>query len=363
MTPAPAAPQQTAAQTTARKTASSKKIRGRVGGRVRILPLTILAVALLLGLKIGAFWQGRLELFVTPAGAQQQQGPQATGQPTQLTPPTPAAATPAAAPQAAQAPAQITPPAQATAPAASPTQASQPSAAPAASPTQASQPSAAPAAPSSSVQSLANRDPTTFTRAEIELLANLAQRREQLEQRAREIDLRESLLAAAEKRLDDRIAELKKLEASIKQIVQQYDQQEEKNLQGLVKVYENMKPKDAARIFESLEPNVLLGVAERMKEAKLAAVLADMSPQAAQDITVRLATRKQIPPNLRAGTEAELQRQAPAAKALGPAAPASAMQAPAMQGNAAQAGNGGTAAAAAAPATATGTPARPQQGG
>ncbi|WP_298724579.1 hypothetical protein [uncultured Ferrovibrio sp.] len=349
MTPAPAAPQQTAAQTTARKTASSKKIRGRVGGRVRILPLTILAVALLLGLKIGAFWQGRLELFVTPAGAQQQQGPQATGQPTQLTPPTPAAATPAAAPQAAQAPAQITPPAQATAPAASPTQASQPS--------------AAPAAPSSSVQSLANRDPTTFTRAEIELLANLAQRREQLEQRAREIDLRESLLAAAEKRLDDRIAELKKLEASIKQIVQQYDQQEEKNLQGLVKVYENMKPKDAARIFESLEPNVLLGVAERMKEAKLAAVLADMSPQAAQDITVRLATRKQIPPNLRAGTEAELQRQAPAAKALGPAAPASAMQAPAMQGNAAQAGNGGTAAAAAAPATATGTPARPQQGG
>jgi flagellar motility protein MotE (MotC chaperone) len=339
MTPAPAAPQQTAAQTTARKTASSKKIRGRVGGRVRILPLTILAVALLLGLKIGAFWQGRLELFVTPAGAQQQQGPQATGQPTQLTPPTPAAATPAAAPQAAQAPA------------------------PAASPTQASQPSAAPAAPSSSVQSLANRDPTTFTRAEIELLANLAQRREQLEQRAREIDLRESLLAAAEKRLDDRIAELKKLEASIKQIVQQYDQQEEKNLQGLVKVYENMKPKDAARIFESLEPNVLLGVAERMKEAKLAAVLADMSPQAAQDITVRLATRKQIPPNLRAGTEAELQRQAPAAKALGPAAPASAMQAPAMQGNAAQAGNGGTAAAAAAPATATGTPARPQQGG
>jgi flagellar motility protein MotE (MotC chaperone) len=164
-----------------------------------------------------------------------------------------------------------------------------------------------------SVQSLADKDPTTFTRAEIDLLANLAQRRDQIEQRAREIDLRESLLAAAEKRLDERIAEIKKLEASVKQIVQQYDKQEEQNLQGLVKVYENMKPKDAARIFEKLEPNVLLGVVERMKEAKLAALLAEMAPQTAQDLTVRLATRKQIPPSVRAGVESQL--QAPAATA------------------------------------------------
>lgn len=284
--------------------------KSRLASRVRILPLTILAVALLLGLKIGSLWQGRAELFVTPAGAQQQGAAQrGAGQPTQLTPP-PAATQTAQAP--AQAPAQSPGQPQSPAPAAAQ--------APAASPTPA-------AAPSSTVQSLADRDPTTFTRAEIELLANLAQRRDQLEQRAREIDLRESLLAAAEKRIDERIAELKKLEGSIKQIVQQYDKQEEQNLQGLVKVYENMKPKDAARIFEKLDANVLLGVVERMKEAKLAAVLADMSPATAQDITVRLATRKQIPPSLRAGAETQIQpaSAAPAANAparTAPAAPA-----------------------------------------
>lgn len=294
--------------------------------RVRVLPLTILAVALLLGLKIGAFWQGRAELFVTPAGAQQPAAPAAqpaaTGQPTQLTPPRPPAEQ-----QNAQAPAQQQP-------------------APQSPPAQQAPAAAGPAvAPSSTIQSLASRDPTTYTRAEIELLANLAQRREVLEQRAREIDLRESLLAAAEKRIDERIAELRKLEASIKQIVQQYDKQEEQNLQGLVKVYENMKPKDAARIFEKLEPNVLLGVVERMKEAKLAAVLADMPPDAAQDITVRLATRKQIPPTLRAGAESQI--QTPAARNPAPAAtnaaPAAAKAAPA-----------------AAPAAPTG---RPPQGG
>lgn len=291
---------------TAMRSEAAAATRGgktRLASRVRVLPLTILAVALLLGLKIGSLWQGRAELFVTPAGAQQQGAGQSAGQPTQLTPPP-------AAPPAAQAQRQ----AQAQTPAP-----------PAQSATQAPpQQAGAAAAPSSTVQSLADRDPTTFTRAEIELLANLAQRRDQLEQRAREIDLRESLLAAAEKRIDERIAELKKLEGSIKQIVQQYDKQEEQNLQGLVKVYENMKPKDAARIFEKLDANVLLGVVERMKEAKLAAVLADMNPATAQDITVRLATRKQIPPSLRAGAETQIQpaSTAPAAAAPARAAPA-----------------------------------------
>ncbi|QDO99396.1 hypothetical protein FNB15_19870 [Ferrovibrio terrae] len=273
--------------------------RRSLASRVRILPLTILAVALLLGLKIGALWQGRAELFVTPAGAQQ-------GQPTQ-TPMQQAQAqaqrASAQQPPAQQAPTPLTP---------APAQTAQ-TAPSAAAPAAAQQPAGQSATrPSSSVQSLAEKDPTTFTRAEIDLLANLAQRRDQIEQRAREVDLRESLLAAAEKRLDDRIAEIKKLEASVKQIVQQYDKQEEQNLQGLVKVYENMKPKDAARIFEKLEPNVLLGVVERMKEAKLAALLAEMNPTTAQDLTVRLATRKQIPPSVRAGVESQL---APAAAA------------------------------------------------
>ncbi|MCW0234236.1 MAG: hypothetical protein OJJ21_11615 [Ferrovibrio sp.] len=289
--------------------------RQRLASRVRILPLTILAVALLLGLKIGALWQGRAELFVTPAGAQQQ-GQQQAGQPTQLTPPPQQAAQPPASRQPA--PAQM---------------AQAPAAAPAAASGQTGQQTGqqAPARASATVQSLAEKDPTTFTRAEIELLANLAQRRDQIEQRGREIDLRESLLGAAEKRLDDRIAELKKLEASIKQIVQQYDKQEEQNLQGLVKVYENMKPKDAARIFEKLEPNILLGVVERMKEAKLALVLADMAPATAQDLTVRLATRKQIPPSVRAGVESQLQSVAPAAGAPA-SAPAAAPRAAPGQG-------------------------------
>lgn len=294
--------------------------RPSLRSRVRILPLTILAVALLLGLKIGAFWQGRSELFVTPAGAQQPAaqpagGQQATGQPMQVAP-RPAQGQQPQGQQSGQPP-QGQQMAQAAAPPAAPAAAAPAAAAPAPA-------TPAPATPAASaVKSLADRDPTTFTKAEIELLANLAQRREVLEQRSRELDLRESLLAATEKRIDERIAELKKLEGSIKQIVQQYDQQEEKNLQSLVKVYENMKSKDAARIFEKLDADVLLNVVERMKEAKVAAVLADMSPAVAQDLTVRLATRKQIPANLRAGADRGAgPAAAPPGQAPAPAQPA-----------------------------------------
>jgi flagellar motility protein MotE (MotC chaperone) len=268
---------------------------------VRILPLTILAVALLLGLKIGSLWEGRAELFVSPAGAQQAPG-QASGQPLPLTPK-----------QSAEAGAHPQQLAQA-APEAPKADMPKGEAAKGEAPK-----GAGASAPSSTIKSLADRDPTTFTRSEIELLANLAQRRDQLEQRSRELDLRESLMAAAEKRIDERIAELKKLEGSIKQIVQQYDQQEEKNLQSLVKVYENMKPKDAARIFEKLDPNVQLNVVERMKEAKVAAVLSEMSPATAQDLTVRLATRKQIPASLRAGVEKGTAAPATAPTAAPPA--------------------------------------------
>ncbi|WP_430399005.1 MotE family protein [Ferrovibrio sp.] len=271
---------------------SVRPVSRALTSRVRLLPLTILAVALLLGLKVGSLWQGRDALFVPAAVAQAQQQAPAQGQAQGQT-----QGQAQAQAQGQQRPAGGAAPA----------------------------PAGGAAAQNSGVASLADRDPTTFTRAEIELLGNLAQRREQLEQRSRELDLRESLLAAAEKRIDERIAELKKLEASIKQVVQSTDKQEDENLRGLVKIYETMKPEEAARIFAELDANVLLNVIERMKEAKVAAVMAKMEPAMAQSLTVRMATRKQLPANLRAAANDQ--------PAAGQARPA---QAPAAQANPAQ---------------------------
>jgi len=128
-------------------------------------------------------------------------------------------------------------------------------------------------------------------------LMRLAERRDELEKRAQEIDAREGLLRAAEIRLERRVSELEKLRQVIEERIKVFDEQQESKLTSLVKIYENMKPKDAARIFEDLELTTLLEVAERMKERKLAPVMAQMNPERAREITVELRALRELPQN------------------------------------------------------------------
>lgn len=139
------------------------------------------------------------------------------------------------------------------------------------------------------------RDPYEFTDEEIELLQQLSARREEIEEHGREIDQREALLSAAEERIDQKVGELEALRRAIEELVVQHNDQEESQLRSLVKIYENMKPKEAARIFEELDLVVLLEVIDRMSERKAAPVLARLSPDRAKEITLELAKRRDLP--------------------------------------------------------------------
>lgn len=134
-----------------------------------------------------------------------------------------------------------------------------------------------------------------LTPSEIEVLQQLAQRREELARRADALDRREGLLKAAEHRLDQKLQGLKDLQATLERLIAEYKAQQDEQTQTLVKIYENMKPKDAARIFEELEMGTLLGVADRMKERKLAALLAEMNPARAKEVTEELARLRTLP--------------------------------------------------------------------
>lgn len=142
-------------------------------------------------------------------------------------------------------------------------------------------------------------DPLSMTDQEIDLLQALAERRQLLERRARQIDQREVLLQAAERRIEGQVGGLKALQESIEALLLEHEQQTEGQYRSLVKIYENMKPKDAARIFEELDMAVLLAVVERMKERKTAPILARMNPRRAKAITIELAQRRELPASLR----------------------------------------------------------------
>jgi len=134
-----------------------------------------------------------------------------------------------------------------------------------------------------------------FGPIEAEAVKRMAEQREALQQRARELDQREALLVVAEKRLDQKVNELEKLRSEIQDALKIADDRQAAQMESLVKIYENMKPKEAARIFEALDQPILLNVVERMKEVKTAAILAAMDPIKAKEVTAALAERRQLP--------------------------------------------------------------------
>jgi len=123
------------------------------------------------------------------------------------------------------------------------------------------------------------------------VLERLQERREELDTRARELEIRENLLKAAEQQLEIRMGELKALETRVKAASEHKDEAETLKFKSLVTMYENMRAKDAAKIFDRLDLVVLLDVAAQINPRRMSDILAQMDPQNAEQLTVALATR------------------------------------------------------------------------
>jgi len=146
--------------------------------------------------------------------------------------------------------------------------------------------------------------PAPSSASERAVLERLQERRGVIDDRAREIEMREALLQAAERKLDGRINDLKAIENRLDTGVRAEQAEADKQIKTVVVMYETMKPKDAARVFDRLKLDVLVPVATAMKPARMSEILAAMSPEAAERLTVALASRS---PQVNAGQSAPAQ--------------------------------------------------------
>jgi flagellar motility protein MotE (MotC chaperone) len=237
--------------------------------RIRLLPVLMFALAGTMTVKVGTVW----DAFELSVGRESlaQSGPaaQPAAEPTSEAEPVPAESA-----AAMESPAQ-----QATEASASGRPMTEQEAA-----------AAAAAAPEPQVD-----DPFEYTDEEVDVLQQLAKRREELELRARQLDEREALIQAAEQRMEQKMAELQVLQATVEDLLKIRSEQEEAELKSLVKMYENMKPKAAAKVFEEMDMDVLLDVVDRMSERKVAPILALVTPTRAKEITFELAQRRELP--------------------------------------------------------------------
>jgi flagellar motility protein MotE (MotC chaperone) len=130
---------------------------------------------------------------------------------------------------------------------------------------------------------------------QMELFEELKSRRKILDDKARELSVREALLKAAEQEIDQKYDEMLSLRKEIQDLLIEQDEEEKARVASLVKIYEGMKPKDAARIFNTLDLDVLLNVMARMSERKSAPIIASMDPERARTLTIMLLEQKSLP--------------------------------------------------------------------
>lgn len=128
--------------------------------------------------------------------------------------------------------------------------------------------------------------------SQIEILQKLAERRKKLEEMEQAMQMREDLLKASEDRIGKRVDELKTLQDRIGGDVKAKEETKAKELADLVKMYESMKAKDAARVFDKLEIGLLADLGRQMNPKKLGDIVAKMSAEQAEKLTVELANRR-----------------------------------------------------------------------
>ena len=129
----------------------------------------------------------------------------------------------------------------------------------------------------------------------MEIFEDLSKRRQILEKREKDLHMRQALLKAAEQELERKYQELNNLRNEIEGLLKQQSDAEEARIGSLVKIYEGMKPKDAARIFDTLDLDVLISVVGKMSERKVSPIMAAMNPERVRTITIMLAEQKKLP--------------------------------------------------------------------
>ena len=124
-----------------------------------------------------------------------------------------------------------------------------------------------------------------------ELLAALKERETRLIAREQDIQMRERTVEVAEAAIDKQLAKLERAEQSLQNTITLASRASEDDLTQLTDVYANMKPKQAAALFEQMDAKFAAGFLARMPTDSAARVLAGMAPEKAYHISVELAGR------------------------------------------------------------------------
>ena len=130
-------------------------------------------------------------------------------------------------------------------------------------------------------------DVKSWSNEELSFFANLNNRKTQLDQREQELKKLEEELQKKQVELDKKISELEKMRANIAEVLKEKVTEDQKRLDKLVQVYQNMKPVNAAAILATVDESLAIEILGKMKKREAAAILNFVEPKKARRLSER----------------------------------------------------------------------------
>lgn len=127
------------------------------------------------------------------------------------------------------------------------------------------------------------------------LRAAIDEQKTDLADRSRRIVEGEAVLAATAARASAQIERLTAVKKDVEALLRQRSNMQSEDLKRMVTIYETMKPRDAARIFNELETAVVIDVLDRMQERRSAPIIAELEDNKAREVTRQILQRRALP--------------------------------------------------------------------
>lgn len=127
-----------------------------------------------------------------------------------------------------------------------------------------------------------------YTQEDLKLFGSLSQKSKDLNEQQRNLDLKEAVLTAIENKISQKIQQIASQQQEMQKVMSLYDQKENAEIKSLANIYSNMKPRDAAGIFNELDMPLLIKIVNSMKERSVAQIIALMNHAKVKDLSIEL---------------------------------------------------------------------------
>ena len=127
-----------------------------------------------------------------------------------------------------------------------------------------------------------------YTQEDLKLFGSLSQKSKDLNEQQQNLDLKEAALTAIENKISQKIQHMTSQQKELQKVISAYDQKENTEIKSLANIYSNMKPKDAAAIFNELDMPLLIKIVNMMKERNVAQIISQMNHTKVKDLSIEL---------------------------------------------------------------------------